>query len=59
MNKKATENYDVVVAGGGSAGVAAAIGAARMGARTLLLERYQVCVDMRLHAAALGYPALA
>ena len=40
MNKKATEHYDVVVAGGGSAGVAAAIGAARMGARTLLLERY-------------------
>jgi len=32
--------YDVVVAGGGSAGVAAAIGAARCGARTLLIERY-------------------
>ncbi|MFB8005176.1 FAD-dependent oxidoreductase [Nocardia sp. NPDC056000] len=33
------ERYDVVVAGGGSAGVAAAIGAARIGARTLLIER--------------------
>lgn len=31
--------YDVIVAGGGSAGVAAAIGASRVGARTLLLER--------------------
>ncbi len=40
MSKTPTEHYDVVVAGGGSAGVAAAIGAARMGARTLLLERY-------------------
>jgi hypothetical protein len=32
------ENYDVVVAGGGPAGAAAAIGAARQGAKTLLIE---------------------
>jgi hypothetical protein len=32
-------HYDVIVAGGGSAGVAAAIGASRTGARTLLIER--------------------
>jgi hypothetical protein len=32
-------NYDVIVAGGGSAGIAAAVGASRAGARTLLIER--------------------
>jgi hypothetical protein len=32
-------HYDVIVAGGGSAGIAAAVGAARTGARTLLIER--------------------
>ncbi|MDT5026040.1 MAG: hypothetical protein QOE61_2466 [Micromonosporaceae bacterium] len=31
--------YDVIVAGGGAAGVGAAVGAVRAGARTLLLER--------------------
>jgi glycine/D-amino acid oxidase-like deaminating enzyme len=32
-------DYDVIVAGGGSAGVAAAVGAAEAGRRTLLVER--------------------
>src|SRR5882757_11265974 len=35
----ASFHYDVIVAGGGSAGVAAAVGARRAGARTLLIER--------------------
>lgn len=33
-------SYDVLVAGGGVAGVAAAVSAARQGAKTLLIERY-------------------
>lgn len=33
-----TEQYDVIVAGGGSAGVAAAVGAAQTGARVMLVE---------------------
>jgi hypothetical protein len=35
-----TSNYDVLVVGGGNAGCAAALAAARHGSRTLLIERY-------------------
>ncbi len=38
--KAARESFDVVVIGGGSAGIAAAVSAARQGARTLLIERH-------------------
>ena len=34
------ENYDVIVGGGGVAGLAAAVNSAKIGAKTLLIERY-------------------
>lgn len=34
-----SKNYDVIVAGGGTAGVVAAVQSARMGAETLLIEK--------------------
>jgi hypothetical protein len=37
---RSDEHYDVIVIGGGAAGVAAAVGAKQAGARTLLVERY-------------------
>ena len=35
-----TDEADIVVAGGGPAGVAASIGSARLGVKTMLIERY-------------------
>lgn len=48
------EHYDVVVVGGGPAGVCAAIAAGRTGAKTLLLERYGFLGGMS--TIALVYP---
>ena len=39
---------DIVVLGGGPAGVAAAVSAARTGAKVVLLERYNVQVELML-----------
>lgn len=38
--------YDVIVAGGGPSGIAAAVSSARLGVRTLLLERYGIVGGM-------------
>jgi 2-polyprenyl-6-methoxyphenol hydroxylase-like FAD-dependent oxidoreductase len=51
----ARERYDVVVAGGGAAGVAAAVGAARLGARTVLVERYGFLGGAATNALVLSY----
>jgi hypothetical protein len=40
MSRKPESDYDVIVAGGGAGGIGAALGAARCGARVLLLEKY-------------------
>ena len=41
-----SQHYDVLVAGGGPAGVCAAVAAARQGARTALVERYGILGGM-------------
>jgi hypothetical protein len=53
-----TGTYDVVVIGGGSAGVAAAAGAARCGARTLLVERYGFLGGAATASGVLAYCGL-
>jgi hypothetical protein len=49
------ERYDVVVAGGGSAGVGAAIGAAQAGASVHLVERYPFLGGAAIASSVLSY----
>ncbi|SEE65794.1 FAD dependent oxidoreductase [Rhizobiales bacterium GAS191] len=49
------ERYDVAVIGGGAAGVAAASGAGRAGARVLLVERYGFLGGAATNANVLAY----
>ena len=55
MSQGRSQRYDVVVVGGGAAGIAAAIGAQRAGARTLLVERYGFMGGAATNANVLSY----
>lgn len=50
-----SKRYDVVVVGAGAGGIAAAVGAARAGARTLLVERYGFMGGAATNAQVLAY----
>lgn len=50
-----SKSYDVIVLGGGPAGIAAAIGAARNGASTLLVERCGFLGGMSTAALVCSY----
>lgn len=48
-------NYDVIVTGGGAAGVGAALGAARSGAKTCIVEKYGFLGGAATHSQVLAY----
>ena len=50
--------YDVVVCGGGAAGIGAAVGAARAGARVCLVEKYGFLGGAATNAQVLSYCGL-
>lgn len=52
---RTVERYDVVVAGAGAGGLAAAVGAVRAGARTLLVERYGFMGGAATNSQVLAY----
>ena len=54
-SSSAVETYDVVVVGGGSAGVAAAIGAAGSGASVHLIERHPFLGGAATASSVLSY----
>jgi hypothetical protein len=55
MTRRPEAAYDVIVAGGGAGGVGAALGAARAGARTLLVEKYGFLGGAATNAQVLAY----
>lgn len=52
---RTVQKYDVVVTGAGAGGIAAAVGAARTGARTLLIERYGFMGGAATNSQVLAY----
>ncbi|WP_068087574.1 FAD-dependent oxidoreductase [Polycladidibacter stylochi] len=52
---RSINKYDVVVVGGGAAGVAASVGAARAGAKTLLVERNPYLGGSATHAGVSSF----
>ncbi len=58
MIRKAESDYDVIVAGGGAGGVGAALGAARAGAKVLLVEKYGFLGGAATNAQVLAYCGL-
>ncbi len=55
MSRKVESRYDVIVAGGGAAGVGAALGAARSGAKVCLIEKYGFLGGAATHSQVLAY----
>ncbi len=55
MDRKTRQRYDVVVVGGGAAGIAAAVGVREAGARALLVERYGFLGGAATNAGVLSY----
>lgn len=55
MSKPREYQYDVVVVGGGTAGVAAAVGAAKTGANTLLIERNPYLGGQATHSGVAAF----
>ncbi len=58
MSKRVEADYDVVVCGGGAAGVAAAIGAAMAGAKVCLVEKYGFLGGAATNAQVYAYCGL-
>jgi glycine/D-amino acid oxidase-like deaminating enzyme len=54
-NERSPERYDVVIVGGGSAGVGAAVGAVRAGASACLIERYPFLGGAATASSVLSY----
>ncbi len=55
MSRRPEAQYDVLVAGGGAGGVGAALGAARAGAKVLLVEKYGFLGGAATAAQVLAY----